>query len=333
MGITRRAAATAGALGILFGGILRRPIGAKTFEARARVVPVPPVVDLSAYSAAAPDSPVRLLFIHHSCGGQLLAPVGPERDRPAPQCIYESHPNGGGLRPLLAKNGYEVHEASYTSVVGERTDLFDWEPKFRAQMDRILATDDQDRVYDDGRKNQIVVFKSCFPNSVFVEEGAPPGDPAGPTLTVANAKAALRALLPVFERHPDVLFVYVTAPPVAPFAPGEPLYRLVARRLRGRRTYSDMVRESGTLARMFNDWVVGQKGWLTAYRSSNVAVFDYYGILTGGESHYARYLADESDSHPSAEGNRRAAEAFIPFLNRAARRAGLVKDAAAIAAP
>jgi hypothetical protein len=332
MGITRRAAATAGALGVLFGGALRRPIGAKTFEARTPVFPVVPL-DLSAFSDAQPDSSVRLLFIHHSCGGQLLAPQGPERDRPQPQCIYESHPNGGGLRPLLAQNGYELHEASYTSVVGEHTDLFDWEPKFREQMDRVLGTDDQDRVYTDGRRNQVVVFKSCFPNSVFLGEGSAPGNPRGPELTVTNARATLSALLPIFERYPNVLFVYVTAPPVAPFAPGEPLYRLIARRLRNRPTWSDTVRASGRLARAFNDWVVGQGGWLAHYEQPNVVAFDYYGVLTGTESNYARYLAEESDSHPSAEGNRRTAQAFIPFLNRAVRRAGLARDAAALAAP
>jgi hypothetical protein len=274
-----------------------------------------------------------MLFIHHSCGGQLLAAEGPERDRPIPQCIYESHPNGGGLRALLAKNGYEVHEASYTSLVGERTDLFDWEPKFGQQMERVLATDDQDRTYSDGRRNQIVAFKSCFPNNVFTGEGTPPGNPRGPELTVANARAALRSLLPIFQRHPDVLFVYVTAPPVAPFAPGEPLYRLIARRLRGKPTYSDVVRASGPLAREFNDWVVGKDGWLSGYTLRNVVVFDYFGILTGPTSHYGSFIASESDSHPSAEGNRQAASAFAPFLNRAVRRIGLSTEATAVAAP
>jgi hypothetical protein len=330
MGITRRAATAAGGLGILVSGILRRPVGAKTFDARSRVFPVVPL-DLRAFSSAPPNSPVRLLWIHHSCGGQWLAPQGPERDRPTPQCIYESHPNGGSLRPLLARNGYDLHEASYTSVIGERTDLFDWEPKFREQMDRVLTTDDQDRVYDDGRRNQVVVFKSCFPNNVFVGEGSPPGNPRGPQLTVANARAALEALLPIFERHPEVLFVYVTAPPVAPFAPGDPLYRLIARRLRNRPTWSDTVRSSGPMARAFNDWVAGQGGWLASYRPRNVVVFDYYAMLTGTESDYARYLADESDSHPSAEGNRRAAEAFVPFVNRAVRRAGVVTDTTDVA--
>jgi hypothetical protein len=332
MGITRRAAATAGALGVLLGGILRRPIGAKTFESTSDLAPALPL-DLSRFSGAAPKDSLRLLFIHHSCGGQLLAANGPERDRERPQCIYESHPNGGGLRALLTQNGYEVHEASYTSIVGERTDLFDWEPKFREQMDRVLATDDQDRTYSDGRRNQIVVFKSCFPNNVFVGEGASPGNPRGPELTVANAKAALGSLLPMFARHPEVLFVYVTAPPVAPFAPGEPLYRLVARRLRGKPTWSDLVRRSGRLARSFNNWVVSTDGWLSTYDQPNVVVFDYYGILTGAGSDYSRFTANESDSHPSADGNRRSAEAFAPFLNRAVRRARLVSDMSALAAP
>ena len=332
MGITRRAAATAGALGILLGGLLRRPLGAKTFEDRSDAEPAPPL-DLSDFSSDPPEALLRLLFIHHSVGGQLLAPPGPEVDRPKPQCIYESHPNGGGLRPLLTKSGYQVHEASYTSIVGEKTDLFDWEPKFRDQFDRVLATDEQDRVYDDGRRNQIVVFKSCFPNNEFLGQGTAPGNARGPELTVANAKAALRALLPLFERHPDVLFVYVTAPPIAPFAPGEPLYRLLARRLRGRPTWSDTVRASGRFARDFNNWVVGKDGWLAAYPKSNVVVFDYYGILTGRGSDYSRFTTNESDSHPSAEGNRRAAQEFVPFLNRAVHRAGLAGDVAALAAP
>jgi hypothetical protein len=115
-------------------------------------------MDLSAHGDAKPSRPLRTLFIHHSCGGQLLAEPGADV-QPAGNCIYTSHPNGGGLKRLLGENGYEVHEASYGSVIGEDTDMFHWLPKFRGQMDRVLKTSHQDEVYPDDRRNQIVMFK------------------------------------------------------------------------------------------------------------------------------------------------------------------------------
>src|SRR5262245_52730783 len=74
-------------------------------------------VDLTPFDSARPATPVRMLFIHHSCGGQLFADPGPEKE--LANCILVSHPNGGGLRTRLEAQGYEVHEASYGSDVGE----------------------------------------------------------------------------------------------------------------------------------------------------------------------------------------------------------------------
>ena len=174
---------------------------------------------------------MRLLFIHHSCGGQLLATPGPDAGT---NCIYQSNPNGGGLQSRLEKNSYEVHEASYGSRVGENTDLFDWPGKFRDQMDQVLSCDFQDTNYSDGRRNEIVVFKSCFPNNNFASAGAPPGNAEGPDLTLWNAKAAYAALLDEFRKHPKVLFVCVTAPPLAPKTPPQPLWKQMAKKVLGR---------------------------------------------------------------------------------------------------
>ena len=61
------------------------------------------------------------------------------------------------------------------------------------------------------------------------------------------------------------------------------------------------------------------------YPLNNVVVFDYYNLLTDdGSSDLLRYPTGGGfDSHPSREGNEKAAEAFVPFLNKAVRRAGL----------
>jgi hypothetical protein len=283
-------------------------------------------LDLSAFPDAKPASPLRLLFIHHSCGGQLLADPGPDAD-PGKNCIYTSHSNGGGLKRLLGGAGYDVHEASYGSVIGEDTDMFHWLPKFRDKMDAVLKVSHQDELYPDDRRNQIVAFKSCFPNNELVAEGEAPGDPAGPELTVWNAKASLSALLPELQKHPNVLFVYVTAPPIAPKPPKVRLYKLLLKKARGQSAgpSADDIAKSADLARQLNGWVASRDGWLKDYPGKNVVVFDYYDALTGnGQTNLLAYpTGDGHDSHPARVGNERAAAAFVPFLNRAVRRAGL----------
>jgi len=218
-----------------------------------------------------------------------------------------------------------VHEASYGSRIGEDTDIFDWPPKFQNDMEKILACDSQDARHVNGCQNNIVVFKSCFPNNEFQSEGRPPGNAAGPELTVWNARAAYTALLDEFQKHPEVLFICVTPPPLAPKSVQQPLWKRLAKKTLGR---SDPRVAGARLAHEFNNWLSGSNGWLKDGQPANVAVFDYYDILTGyGTSDFSKYpTGDGHDSHPSREGNRKAAEAFLPFLDRAVRRAGLDRE-------
>ncbi len=281
-------------------------------------------LDVTSLSNSSPLlEPLDLLFIHHSCGGELFAAAGAERGT---NCILVTHTNGGGLRAVLEKEGYRVHEASYGSKLGENTDIFDWLPKFRTEMEDILACDMQDARYQDGRHNEVVMFKSCFPNNEFVGEGTAPGKPEGPELTVWNAKATYTALLGEFRKHPQVLFVCVRAPPMARIERPKPLLKRMAKNLRGR---GYLLATSGPLAREFNNWLSSTDGWLKGYGLKNVVVFDYYDILTGrGRSDFCAYATENGyDSHPSREGNEKAAEALGPFLNRAVRRLGLGQSA------
>ncbi|MCC6556066.1 MAG: hypothetical protein IT372_24155 [Polyangiaceae bacterium] len=314
------AAALAAALGALL-----VPVGGGG-EAQSAPREKVEAMDLSALPDTKPEKPLRMLFIHHSCGGQLLADPGPDVD-PAQDCIYTSHSNGGGLKKLLTQNGYEVHEASYGSAIGEDTDMFHWLPKFRDKMETVLKVSHQDQLYPDDKRNQIVAFKSCFPNNEFVGEGTAPGDPKGPDLTVWNAKASLSALLPELKKHPEVLFVYVTAPPIAPRPPKVRLYKYLMKKVRGQSAGPTVeeIAKSADLARQFNGWVVSKDGWLKDYPEKNVVVFDYYDALTNhGQSNLLAFPTKGGhDSHPARVGNERAAAAFVPFINRAVRRAGL----------
>lgn len=271
---------------------------------------------LAAEPGQAPVQGVPILFIHHSCGGQLLAPRGPEVGE---SCIYDSHPNGGNLRAILTRAGYVVHEASYDSIVGGHTDMFDYLPKFREQMPRILRTARQDQEMPAGSENRVIVFKSCFTESEFVGEGTAPGNARGPELTVANAKATLRELLAELQKHPNTKFIYVTAPPLSPNLAPEPLWKWLLKTVMGRAITEDRYRERGRYAREFNEWVVSPDGWLHGYAGHNVTIFNYYDTLTGhGCSNFLHYVNDDDiyDSHPAHEGNERAAQEFLRVINQ-----------------
>lgn len=289
-------------------------------------------VDLSAFSNARPATPLRLLFIHHSCGGQLLADQGDEQEAGG-RCLYQSHPSGGGLRHKLEAQGYEVHEASYGSEIGEHTDAFDWVPKFRDKMDKVLTVDKNDRYLASGLRHQIVVFKSCYTESRFQAEGAAPGSPNGPEKTLWNYKAHMAQLLEQTKKHPDVLFVYLTPPPLSAVMPKERLFRFVANALRGRPHLWEQKASQAAIGRKYTQWVSAADGWLRDYPVGNVAAFDYFDVLTGhGASNLSQYATPDGDDHPTLAGNEKAADEFVPFLNQAVRRHA-VHRAAAIAAP
>jgi len=269
---------------------------------------------LSTFSSAAPGKPLRLLFIHHSVGGRLMADPG-ER-QPLGDEIWKSHPNGGGLRRMLEQQGYEVHEASYGSEIGSHTDRADWPATFRDKMSVVTSCALNDQRLPDGQKNQIVVFKSCFPENLLADEAAE-----------KRAREDLTALLPVIAQHPETLFVYLTTPPLAPNVRAEPAWKYVARVVTGKPQPGPRLARSGPAARRLNDWIVSPDGWLKGSTLKNLAVFDLYDVLTDhGRTNFLAFPTDGGyDSHPSREGNQKVAADFVPFLNRAVRRAGLAE--------
>jgi hypothetical protein len=276
-------------------------------------------IDLFKYKDSKPERTMRLLFIHHSCGGNWLADKGDDMQIIPDTCIYKSNPNGGGLKSLLQQNNYEVHEAAYKSSIGDKTDVCDWNAKFRERMEDILRCDLQDERYKDPSvRNEIVMFKSCFPSSEIISEGKGEGNPDSSEKTTANYRAAYRKLLGYFDARPDTLFVVVTAPPVVKNVPSRT--KEFIKTLIGS---EGSVKAIGERARRFNNWLKDtEKGWLAEYQGKNVVVFDYYDTLTGhGKSDFLIYpTRGGADSHPSSEGNSIATREFVTFLNKSVSR-------------
>ena len=123
-----------------------------------------------------------------------------------------------------------------------------------------------------------------------------------------------------FASHQDKLFVLIVPPPLAENA---------------------TTAAQAANARAVANWL-GNK-WLANYSHTNVAVFDFYNVLTsnggnantndlgqaGGNHHRwwngriqhstigsSNYFAySTGDSHPSQAGNRKATAEFVPLLN------------------
>jgi hypothetical protein len=298
-------------------------LGTPRLEARAGAS----TVRLQADDPNPPDPVVKLVFVHHSTGEAWLA---------------DGH---GGLGVELKNNRYFVSDTNYgwgPDSIGDRTDIGHWYTWFRgSQRDTYTAalyvessqhSSYTRRATDPGGENEIILFKSCFPNSNL---GGSPSDPptAGSNplrnqdagsehMTVGNAKGIYNDLLVYFQTRQDKLFVVVTAPPLA-----------------GNETSA----EAAANARALNNWLVND--WLDAYPYANVAVFDFFNVLTsnGGsantndlgatqrnhhrwwndaEQHiqtvansYSSYPSDAWDSHPTAAGDQKATAEFVPLLN------------------
>ncbi len=267
---------------------------------------------------APPDSPVKLIFIHHSTGGNWLA--DPNDGQPY-----------GGLGQALMENNYFVSATNYgwgPEGIGDRTDIPNW-PEWFLGPNRDLYLPalyiesgqnvgdfgDWSRLASDpGGENAVIMLKSCFPNSDLYgsPDDAPLDTPNDYDYTVANAKSVYIALLGYFETRPDKLFVVITAPP------------LLA---------SDTAPDRAANARALNNWLVND--WLRDYPLANVAVFDYYNVLTAPDNHHRwngsaieHIQASDSnvsaypsgDSHPSTEGDQKATAEFVPLLNVAYNR-------------
>ena len=260
---------------------------------------------LQAENTGPPDQTVKLIFIHHSTGENLLID------------------DYGGLGLALAQNHYFVSDTNYgwgPEAIGDRTDIPNWLEWFRSEdtdryMQALFNESGQNSDYtrplaDPGGENQVILFKSCFPNSNL--EGNPNDLPSpGSDFSVGNAKYIYNELLKYFITRPDKLFVVITAPPVT-----DPTY--------------------AQNARAFNLWLMND--WLreNAYPYLNVAVFDFYNVLTGPDAHHrlhngqvehilgdqntSYYASSPEDDHPSVDGSRKATEEFVPLLNLFYRR-------------
>ncbi|MBN2002091.1 MAG: hypothetical protein JXA21_01940 [Anaerolineae bacterium] len=318
----------------------------------------------AADNPAPPATPVKLIFIHHSTGGNWLADPNEEQSY-------------GGLGRALMENNYFVSATNYgwgPDQIGSNTDIGYWWDWFRGanastymaalynENGQNICNPTADPPYEcfgvwsrlpvtPTGENEIVMFKGCFPNAHMSGNPSDPptagenslrGESAwvwdeglgteipNPNHTVANAKGIYNDILQYFATRQDKLFVVIAGPPLASDDMGFPTDAAHAANYRA-----------------FNEWLVND--WLDSYPYQNVAVFDYYNVLTsnggdpetndagteGGNHHrwwngavqHVHPVANDlsaysmwQDSHPTIAGQQKATAEFVQILNVAYNR-------------
>jgi len=240
-----------------------------------------------------PPATVRICFIHHSTGSAWIAT------------------GNGNLGTALNDNNYYVTEIDYgwdataETDIGSHTDTRDWPRWFTDTImpdvyDNDAHFDYTNAISDPGGENQIIMFKSCYPNS---EVGA----------SIEDEQQIYLDMLDYFAEHQDKLFILIVPPP-------------------------EIVISSDLLTRELANWLVDyENGWLSEYPYFNVHSFDYYNVLTDPENHHRveaasivhtvssspvdgghpneLYYYTGTNNHPTSDGHRKATQEYVPLLN------------------
>jgi len=287
------------------------------------------VISFAGFNALAQND---LIFIHHSIGSNWLA---------------------HSLETALDSKLYidERNDISYGTAMSTDTNRpFDWDSlgDFPGDSTEVLQYFLWFNDYLNGIKihgcangrNEIIMFKTCYPGSNVTSDGTPPGNPFAydtsdtNTRSIVNYQSVYRhyngsgnvysnyteftyyPLEDIFTANPDTLFIPITSPPYNPteYYNSTNLHR----------------------ARIFCNWL--KNTWLTNYNAANpglnnVAVFDLFDILANPdddpvEPNALRTEYRTVDSHPNDTANATCTWIFATspnnFIDEA--RAGFIPE-------
>jgi hypothetical protein len=216
-----------------------------------------------------------MVWLHHSTGDVLLR---------------------GGLLDALKADGIRFYDINYEEarvdgyVIGDHTDIPDWPKTFNTpKFFNVVKTWE---LSGGQKQHDIVMFKSCFPNSDITSDAM-----------LAEYKQHFNELLATIRANPDILFIGMSTPPLV---------------------HAKTTPAAANRARAFANWLTTE----FARDVPNLKIFDLFDALAisadGPEANtlVPQFATNRQDSHPSREGARAVVRLFIPWFNRAVREAG-----------
>jgi len=265
-------------LGLGLGTLLVLGVGGVIMWPRLRTfIPLPVAREL----IQADGSYTNIIFLHHSTGANLITQ--------------------GNVRPLLSELGYQFwdHGYNYQGLVrpdGTRTAASYRIPgdmgRGNTDVDGLAAlfkqavADPPNNAFSRLLQHEVIVVKSCFPNSAIKDEAMQ-----------RQFQAWYLEMRDVIRRHPDRLFILVTSPPLHPLATNA---------------------EEAGRARAIANWLKSDE-YLAG--QPNLFVFDLFDLLADPTTHTLRteyqLSAGERDSHPNRQANQTIGPLFVAFIDQA----------------
>jgi len=259
------------------GVAVMRPLLSKVFSRLRAYIPLP-VYDRPIESDG---SYTNVIFLHHSTGRALIAE--------------------GNVRPLLTELGYQFWDHGYNHEGLVRPDGTPAHANYRipgnqgqgnTDVDGLVelfsqpVTDPSSNAFSRLLQHEVIVFKSCFPNSAIKSDDMQ-----------EQFQAWYRQMRDVMDQHPDHIFIIVTSPPLHPLA-----------------TSADEARRARAIA----NWLKSDE-YLKGH--PNVFVFDFFDLLTDPSTNTLRaeyqLSPDDSDSHPNRLANETIGPLFAKFIDEA----------------
>ena len=224
----------------------------------------------------------NVIFLHHSTGRALIAE--------------------GNVRPLLTELGYQFwdhgynHQGGLVSPDGTVTGASYHIPGGRgggntdvdglAELFSQPVTDPPSNAFSRLLQHEVLIFKSCFPNSAIKSDDMR-----------EQFQAWYLEMRDVVDQHPNRIFVLVTTPPLHPLATNP---------------------DEAARARAIADWLKSD-AYLKGH--PNLFVFDFFDLLADPETNMlsARYQLDpdERNSHPNRLANETIGPLFVRFIDDA----------------
>lgn len=231
--------------------------------------------------------PIKIMFIHHSCGQNWLTT------------------GNGNLGTALNKYNYYATESNYGwdaepgDNLGYSTDTPDWSQWFNeTKMPYVYANNFMgtysNTIADPQTENTIIMFKSCYPLS---EVGT----------SIDDEKAIYNSLLSYFATHTNKLFILITPPGTISVT-----------------SYALTKQLCDWLVDEQNGWLkdypynnVGVFDFYGVLSETN----SHHRVIENRIEHVYAYNYDgvspyhSGDNHPTSAGNQKATEEYLPLLN------------------
>lgn len=245
------------------------------------------------------EQDLRILFLHHSTGRNLI--------------------QQGEVRKLIAARNlrdgtnhefwdHDYNEIGLSGPSGERVGVSFGLPDDNTDpvgFDRLFSQpvhDPPDNALSHVLQFDVVVFKSCFPVSAIHS-----------LFELEQYKQHYIAMRDTFARHPHILFVVLTQPPLIP---STMVGSFVARKMKWMWTNA----EDAARAREFTRWLTSHEFRMDL---PNVATFDFFDLLaeSSDSAKDPNTLRSEYrsgrfgyDAHPNEEANKAIAPLFVDTI-------------------